>query len=96
VTSNSTPYIWQGALLFHDTYIVYEDDDEDYDEDEEMVVLEKRRPRSSSASDRMRELYIPKVDKDFYVPSGLRNAHRDPGGRLRKVQERDLRRRGLL
>jgi len=74
-------------------YIVYEEDD---DEEEEMIILEKRSPRSSSASERMRELYIPKVDKDFYIPSGLRNAHRDPGGRLRKVQERDLRRRGLL
>jgi len=76
---------------YHDYY------DEDYDEDdEEIIILERRRPRSSSSSERMRELYIPKVDKDFYVPSGLRNVHRDPGRRLRKLQQDDLKRRRLL
>ena len=61
-------------------YRVCEDDYDEDDDDEDIIIVD-RRLRSSSSSGRMRELYIPKVDKDFYVPSGLR-----------KRQEEDLKR----
>jgi len=65
----------------------YYDDEEDYDEEE--IVMERRR-RSPSSSNRMRDLYIPKVDKNFYVPRVGKDFYvpRDLG----KRQETDLKR----
>jgi len=73
----------------------YYDDDDDYDDDDNedtIIVRRARRSRRSSHSDRVRDLYIPKVNMDFYIPRGPRNIDQDGLDNLRRKQEGDLKR----
>lgn len=65
----------------------------DDDDDEDVIIVKgSRRSRRPSHSDRVRDLYIPKVNKDFYIPKGPRIIDQDGLDNLRRKQERDLKR----